>query len=212
MSTLSHSSLESFCTKDDVTKAEAMWAMKIVKSKFSLNSCSDIGEMFRLMFSDSLIASNFKMGPTKCKYVINYGLAPYFSNDLKNKLCECDDIVVCFDEPLNKIIQRGQMDIFVSFFDINRSKVCTEYFNSVFLGKATAQDLLDSFIKRIQPLEIKNILQISMDGPNVNLSFLRKLHDRMAEEIPDGKKLINIGVCGLHVVNGAIKSGLQAVK
>lgn len=205
-------SVETFCTRDDVTKAEAIWALKVVSSKFSLNSCSDVGETFKLMFPDSSVASRFKMGASKCKYVINYGLAPYFSNELKDKLRQCDDYVVCFDESLNKIAQRGQMDIFVRFFDINRSRVRTEYFNSVFLGRATAQDLLDSFIVGIQPLNQNNILQVSMDGPNVNLSFMKKLQDRMKEDNPDGKKLINIGVCGLHVVNGAIGTGMLAVK
>lgn len=50
-----------------------------------------------------------------------------------------------------------------------------------------------------------------MDGPNVNLSFLRKLEIEMETENPDGKKLLNLGVCGLHVVNGAVKTGLRAV-
>lgn len=204
-------SIESFCTKDDVSKAEAIWSLKVVNSKFSLNSCSDIGDTFKLMFPDSSVASKFKMGATKCKYIVNYGLAPYFSDELKDKLRQCDDYVVCFDESLNKIVQRGQMDIFVKFFDNNISKVCTEYFNSVFLGRATAQDLLDSFITGIHPLDIKKILQISMDGPNVNLSFLKKFQDKIKEDNPDGKNLVNIGVCGLHVVNGAIKTGLQDV-
>lgn len=161
----------------------------------SLNSCADTGETFKLMFLDSAVASSFKMGPSKCKYLINHGLAPYFSNEMKDRLCQCDDFVVSFDESLNKIIQKGQMDIFVKFFDVNRSRVRTEYFNSVFLDRATAQDLLDNFIAGITPLQPKNILQVSMDGPNVNLSFIKKLDEKIKEENPDGKHLINIGVC-----------------
>ena len=142
------------------------------------------------MFPDSAVASRFKMGATKCKYIINYGLATYFSNELKDKLRQYDNFVICFDESLNKIAQRGQMDVFVRFFDINKNRVLTEYLNSVFLGRATAQDLLDGFIIGIQPLDPKNILQVSMDGPNVNLSSIKKLVDKMKEENSDGKKLI----------------------
>lgn len=168
-------SVQSLCTRDDVTKEKAIWALKVVNIKFSLSSCSDVGEAFKLMFPDSSVASKFRMEATKCKYIKNYGLAPHFSNELKDKLQQCDDYIICFNESLNKIIERGQMDIFVRFFDINSIRVQTEYFNSVFLGRATAQDLLESFIAGIQPLKQKNILQVWMDGPNVNLSFMKKL-------------------------------------
>ena len=206
-------SVTSFCIRDDTTRAEILWALKVVNSKISLNTCSDIGDLFKLMFSDSTIASNFKMGATKCKYLINHGLSPYFFHEMKNRISQSDAFVICFDESLNKVIQRGQMDIFVKYFDINRSRVQSEYFNSVFfLDRATAQDLLDNFIKGIHLLQLKKVLQVFMDGPNVNLSFLKKLGERIKEDDPNGKLLINGGVCGLHVINGAVKTGLQAVK
>src|SRR5678815_2683193 len=73
-----------FCIKDDVTRSEILWALKVVDDKMSLNLCADIGETFKLMFPDSAAASNFKMGLMKCKYVINHGLAPYFSRKQKH--------------------------------------------------------------------------------------------------------------------------------
>ena len=44
------------------------------------------------------------------------------------------------------------------------------------------------------------------------MSFIKNFDEKIKEENPDGKHLINIGVCGLHVVNGAIKTGLQMAK
>ncbi|XP_063216844.1 uncharacterized protein LOC134527824 [Bacillus rossius redtenbacheri] len=178
----------------------------------SLHSTADLGEIFRSMFPDSGIASKFSMGETKCSYVINHGLAPYFDQLLKERLSECKDYVVSFDESINKIVQRGQMDLFVRYFDVNRNKVCTQYYNSVFLGNASAENLLHSFTSGIQPMSLNKILSISMDGPNVNLSFLKKLDEKIREESePDGKILVNTGVCGLYVVNGAIRTGLNSV-
>ena len=53
--------------------------------------------------------------------------------------------------------------------------------------------------------------QISMDGPNFNW----KLYDNIVEERnwnDDYPALIDIGSCSLHVVYGAIRSGVQKTK
>lgn len=45
-----------------------------------------------------------------------------------------------------------------------------------------------------------------MDGPNVNISFFLKLQTELQgnEETKD-LQLINVGCCGIHVVNGRLK-------
>lgn len=48
-----------------------------------------------------------------------------------------------------------------------------------------------------------------MDGPNVNLSFIKKFCDHVKEESADDEQLVNIGVCGLHVLSGPLKTGIQ---
>lgn len=52
---------------------------------------------------------------------MNSDLFPYFSNEFKhNLICvRRDAFVVCFDESLNKVVQRGQMDIFIQCSNIN---------------------------------------------------------------------------------------------
>lgn len=54
---------------------------------------------------------------------------------------------------------------------------------------------------------MKNIVQISMDGPNVNFAFLRELKLELKEE---GKtnELIDLGSCGIHTVHNAFKKAL----
>ena len=52
------------------------------------------------------------------------------------------------------------------------------------------------------------LLQISMDGPNINLNFLNDIaKDHVANE---QHKLIFIGTCGLHVMHGAFKTGAKS--
>ena len=57
---------------------EIFWTLKVVASHFSLCSCLRLNKLFRLMFSDSRIASSFHMSKTKCEYFITYRLAPHF--------------------------------------------------------------------------------------------------------------------------------------
>lgn len=103
----SASSLNFFFAKDDVMKAEIKWALNVVQNKLSLNSCENISDTFRDMFPDSSIASKFQLGATKCSCIINHGLSPYFDDLLLDQLRTCQNIVVCFDEAMNKVVQRG---------------------------------------------------------------------------------------------------------
>ncbi|GBO24527.1 hypothetical protein AVEN_31721-1 [Araneus ventricosus] len=82
---------------------------------------------------------------------------------------------------------------------------------SVFLGRATAQDLLDSFLKALSNIPLSKIFLVSMDGLNVNLSFLNKFEEHISNEYPDSKHLIKMGTCGLHVIHGAMKTDQKSV-
>lgn len=80
------------------------------------------------------------------------------------------------------------------------------YLKSVFMDGASATDILDSFREGLKPLKLDKILQISMDGPNVNWKFLRLLNEN--EDV----KLLQLGSCGLHVLHGAFQTGHKAAQ
>ena len=104
------------------------------------------------------------------------------------------------------MIQQGQMDIFIRNYDDQSGMVMARYSGSAFFGHSTAVDLLASLKKGLGKLELKKILQISMDGPNGNW----KLVELLEEELEDNEEsLISIGSCGLHVVNRAFQGGHQ---
>ena len=48
-----------------------------------------------------------------------------------------------------------------------------------------------------------------MDGPNVNKKFLRDLILQRESSNPDISGLLDLGVCGLHVVHGAFRTGFE---
>lgn len=71
------------------------------------------------------------------------------------------------------------MDLSVRF----RDKVCNEvkphYLGSVFLGQAKATELLKAFKTGIQGLDPAKVLQVSMDGPNINWALLKLMERRI---------------------------------
>ena len=58
--------------------AEICWCLRMVNCHSSYNSCADLGEMFKVMFPDSEIASQFTLGKTSARYTMLYGIAPEF--------------------------------------------------------------------------------------------------------------------------------------
>ena len=95
-------------------------------------------------------------------------------------------------------------------WDNQENKVCSRYFDSRFLGHATAQDLLENLKSSLDKLNPAGLIQISMDGPNTNWKLLDELIKDRTISDPEIPQLINVGSCGLHVVHGAFKAGANA--
>ena len=66
------------------------------------------------MFPDSQIAQSFSFGATKCAYLACFGIYPYFHELLIEKI-HAVKYYTLFDESLNQIIQKKQMDLIVRF-------------------------------------------------------------------------------------------------
>ena len=182
--------------------------MKVISAHYSYASCAGLDKLFQLMFPDSSIARSFSCGEKKCAYVICYGLAPYFKQQLQDQVRILDSFVILFDESHNDYTHNQQMDIHIRFYDETRNAVHTRYMTSAFLGHATAAIMVNAFLDVCRGVNLNRMLQLSMDGPNVNWSFYGKL---MAEVHDDrNHSLIDIGSCGLHVVHNAFKAGFEA--
>ena len=128
------------------------------------------------MFPDSTIAQKMTCGPTKLSYLICFGIAPYFKQQLLNELKEAQCFVISFDELLNTELHEKQMDFVVRYF--NKDRVTCRYLTSEFLDHTHVDDLKKKFEEGIKDLEKKKMLQVSVDGPNVNW----QLYDSIVEE------------------------------
>ena len=104
-------------------------------------------------------------------------------------------------------LKKGQMDLRVRYWDSATNNVTTQYYNSQFLGEAACKDLLEKFKQCMGRIDQDMLLQVSMDGSNVNTSFLSMLSkERREEEFSD---LVSIITCGLHTVHNLFKHRIQ---
>ena len=156
------------------------------------------------MFADSSIALNFAISEDKIRYIVNYGIAPYFKglliDEIKKSLCHS----ISFDESMNSKTQECQLDLVIRFWDEVNNQVKNRYWDSDFIGHSTAADILKHFKGGTEKLDDSKM----MDGPATNWKFLSLLvADRDLEQLP---KLVNIGSCSLHTIHGAFKTGAES--
>ena len=112
------------------------------------------------MFKDSEIAKKFTCGNTKCSFVINSGISPYFRNLLENALNLAPFYIACFDESHNDVLEKGQMDMLLRFWNEDTKMVATRYYNSEFLGKAAAVNVHRKFKCCLSSLDSNKRIQV----------------------------------------------------
>ena len=159
------------------------------------------------MFSDSDIAKSFTCAKTKCRYMIDYGLAPYFQSCLLDYLKDSAYHVISYVDCFNSALHFGQIDFAIRFWSSSKKLVENCYLTSEFLEGATAEQLVEKY-NASSMLDQSKLVQISSDGPNVNLKSLQIIKDHREElnHLPQ----IDIGTCGLHTVHVSFKTGLVA--
>ena len=196
-----------------VLKAWILWCLDVVYSHRSYNSAGGQGDLFRKMFPDSDIADKFgNLSSSKIGYIITHSLAPYFKKCFMNELTPPGPrlpplFVSCFNESFNKVTYTKQMDIYILYFNETTKLVERSYLGLQFMGHATHTDTMDDFKEAHKGLDIvHNLVQLSMDGPNVNWKFAETLAEYRKIEDPNAPDLINIGSCGVHVLHGAYQT------
>ena len=191
----------------DTRSAEILWALEMVKNNFSGRSCDKKFLLFERMFPDSTIAKHSSMQRTKFTYTVNFGLAPFFFSDLLEKVKTSPIFAISFDVSLNDELEKVQMDFIVKFWNQVTKRIETRYFGSEFLHYTNAKALKQSFDKALKDLDKKKLIQIAMDGPNVNWSVFNMVEEE--RKVNNFPLLINIGSCALHIVHGAFENGAK---
>ena len=134
-------------------------------------------------------------------YFMNFGIAPVFESSLIDSVKKAEVFVALCDSS-NEQTQNCEMDILRRCFDDIGSMVKVCYLTSNFMGHSAHTDLYGEFSSALKEFDGNKLLQISMDGPNVNFKFLNDIaKDHVANEqhANEQHELIFIGTCGLHV-------------
>ena len=135
-----------------------------------------------------------------------YSLAPFLHSLLLQKI-SLPHQVVSFDESLNNSVQAEQMDLLICYWDNDADRVCTCCMGSEFMGCSTTDNVHETFQNGISEVDESQVMQVSFDGPNVNLTFFKKYASMEEEKELD--PLMDLGTCGLHVVHSSMKAGAK---
>ena len=179
----------------------------MITSHYSYKSCENIGAVFKTMFPDSEVAKQFAYGEKKAAYLSTFGIAPHFLSLMKEKVKK-DQYVLLFDESLNREMRKSQLDVHVRFWQDNHVK--TRYLSSVFMGHHTAVQMYEKLDTVCSEIGFHNLMQLSMDGPNVNLKLLRLLQQNIKDQT--GKNMVDVGSCGLHILHNSFRAGCAATE
>lgn len=161
------------------------------------------------MFSDSTIASEYKMSASKVKYSVVFGIAPFLKEILQKDI-ENIPFVFKFDETTTSQ-KKKQLDGYVQFFSKSTNKVVTRYAGSYFVGHCNSENLykiFEDFGKEKLKWDVNYLLHLGMDGPNVNISFQNILKKELLKK---NKIILNVGSCPLHIIHNCFLKGLAKV-
>ena len=164
-------------------------------------------ELLKTMFPDSQVAKSFRLSKTKCSYYLVFELAVYFKETLIESIKSSPSYSVSFDESLNHHLQEEQMNVQVRYWDPETVQTVARYLDSRFFCRLNANKIQEELHEGLKPLDEKAMIMLSMDGPNTNWAALNKVKDRNKNELP---QIMDVVSCGLHVVHGAFKNGVNA--
>nr|XP_037269779.1 uncharacterized protein LOC119161427 [Rhipicephalus microplus] len=205
------SDVSSLCkAHKSVVDAEILWTLKMVTVHYSYKSSAHTGDLFKKMFPDREIAKAFSCSERKSAYVVYHGLRPFFLSCLQRELEQSDGYTVLFDGSLNDYLQRKQMDIHVCYWSSMPERLTTRFYTSVFVGHSTAEDLQEKLLGALEDLPLARAVQLSMDGPNVNLKCFRGMQEYLQQN--HQVQCWDLGTCGLHTIHNAYRAGVLASK
>ncbi|XP_013856113.1 uncharacterized protein LOC106511946 [Austrofundulus limnaeus] len=76
------------------------------------------------------------------------------------------------------------------------------------MGHHTAEQMFERVEKVCSDISFQNLIQLSMDGPNVNWKLFSIVQQHIEEQT--GRKMLNVGSCGLHTLHNSFRAGCAA--
>lgn len=115
------------------TKAELLFAMKMVQGNISTTFADDLGCIFRAMFTT--VPEGFSLGRTKLSYLITEALGPYFRKALLTDAKQ-SFYALLYDETTNNAGKK-ELQFRIRFWSQDEDQIVCRHLCTVFLGHAT---------------------------------------------------------------------------
>ncbi|KAJ8872966.1 hypothetical protein PR048_026582 [Dryococelus australis] len=152
--------MKPYLIKDEVTEAEIICSLKTFMHHNSKRSGGSSSQLFPLVFANSAVAQNCLMHKDKLSYLITHGLGPFFQQNRPQDVKISQLYTVSFDEGLNEVAQKIQMDIVIRSWEslehvlFTLCKVLTRQLIKRLAGKYTSFFYVSITIKRPSLLDI----------------------------------------------------------
>ena len=98
----------------------------------------------------------------KSSYLVSFGLAPYFYDELTRSLSDVHFYSVSYDEAYNRFTKKEQLDLAVRYWDVSLNKLATRYLGYEFLRHSTAENLKTDLMEEVKVTKGK-ILKVEAD-------------------------------------------------
>ena len=182
-------------------KAGMLHAGNVIDKNFSFQSYVSDNYLYPEVFSDSEIARHYQTSSTKVMHIMEvlYGIAKYFKDGLTKEVQE--KLFTFHLDEFGTSQTKKQYGGYVKFFSLESREVVIAYCRTFFIGRFSAPDMvnhLKTFVSK-QNLDVKLLLSLGMDSPNVNLAFQNLLIKELNEKYHTS--LIDLGTCSLHSEN-----------
>ena len=130
--------------------AEIYWIAKMACNNYSLCSVDHIGDLFRTMFPDSKVTSDFSLSRTSASYIIWHYMAPYFTHQILADLMNSDlPFCVHFDETTTTQVKK-QMDLTVRYWLPTHNAVWVRFYASLFFSHAEGVKVATAMYNKMQ--------------------------------------------------------------
>ena len=124
-----------------------------------------------MLFPNSKIPEQLELGRTKLHYLLQFGLVPYYKEQVFSLLLPvtgfAPKFMSCFNSAFNQIWRWEQVDVHVFYFHEEKQQVVRSYIRSHFFGHANAEEPFQSIQAVYSKLDLTHsLVQVSMDGLN----------------------------------------------
>ena len=194
---------------DKVSHAEIRILLQTVDKNYSLNSLDSLTETMKVAFPDSSIAAKISLGRHKGSYALTEAIGPYFLAETLRDIKNAEFYVLGLDTATTKHqgLSKG-LDFKVRYYSEKRKKVMDVYISTANLGHENSAVLKDVTLKELNEagLDVKKLLVISRDNPNV----MRSYNNLLEEEVKKmGNPQMFQSPCTLHPTHTSFKKGLE---